>query len=421
MDEDKIANIIDLASAKSERSEPWYHALQKSKGAPIPSAANVLLILEHEAPLRGMLAYNAFRAEHLIMKPAPASPGSVTRPGPYPRPWTLEDVVLVQSFIQRVHCPTLARGVVEDAMLTVAGMHTFHPINDWLHTLKWDGIPRLDHWLINAFGCENTAYHRAIGAKFMIAAVRRVRYPGCKFDYMMVLEGSQGIGKSSCLRELFSKQWFSDAIPPDLASRDAAMALDGVWCLEFSEIEHLIRHELEVIKAFLSRAVERYRPPYGRFYVERPRQGVLVGTTNADDYLRDSTGNRRIWPVRCEAASVDWVKLNRADLWAEAAYRELIGETEWMDEADVQTEANSAQLDRMGEDLWWGEVSEYAAGKSEVTIPDILWHVIGVPRERHGKSQEMRIAAILRQIGWERITATFRGKVRKFWRPKDAR
>jgi len=126
---------------------------------------------------------------------------------------------------------------------------------------------------------------------------------------MIVLEGWQGIGKSKLLRVLFGSEWFADDIPADLKSRDAAMALCGVWCLEFAEIEHLIRSDVETIKAFLSRSEDHYRPIYGRAFVKRPRQCVLVGTTNADDYLRDPTGNRRIWPVLCKSADTAWIAI----------------------------------------------------------------------------------------------------------------
>ena len=197
--------------------------------------------------------------------------------------------------------------------------------------LQWDGKPRIDHWLVNTFDCDNTDYHRAVSAKFLIASVRRVMHPGCKFDHMMILEGFQGLGKSTVLRKLFGDDNFTDQIPDDLKSKDASMSLMGVWCLEFSEIDHLIRSEVEVIKAFLSRQIERFRPPYGRGFIDRPRQIVMVGTTNLDDYLKDSTGNRRFWPVSCKTASVEFIEANRDQLWAEAVYREKIKETIWLE------------------------------------------------------------------------------------------
>lgn len=321
---------------------------------------------------------------------------------------------MIQGYMQRIWSPRFARGTIEDAMLAEAAVRRFHPVVDWLATLRWDGKRRLDTWLANAFACQNNPYHRAVGAKFLIAAVRRVRQPGCKFDHMLVLEGAQGIGKSRSLLELFGQDWFSDAIPPDLNNRDAAMALLGIWCLEFAEIEHLIRHEVETIKAFLSRAVDRYRPPYGKAFVDRPRQGVLVGTTNADDYLRDATGNRRIWPVRCVTASPDWVRLNRIDLWAEAAYREAAGEAIWLEDELVQEQAVVAQSERMSDDMWGDAVTAWVAGFAEVRMTDIMSEALGIPKERQGKAQEMRVGSVLRRLGWTKGVAR-RGKLTKLW------
>lgn len=409
-----------MASAKPIDRLAWYSRLQRGDKGVLPTVANALMIFANDPAVSGMLAYNAFRSEHLLMhEPPPAEENAPLMAGPYPRPWGVEDVALIQGYMQRIWCPRFARGTIEDAMLAEAAVRRFHPIVDWLDALRWDGKPRIDTWLTNTFACDNTPYHKAVAAKFLIAAVRRVRQPGCKFDYMLVLEGLQGIGKSQSLRELFTIDWFSDAIPPDLNSRDAAMALLGVWCLEFAEIEHLIRNEVETIKAFLSRAVDRYRPPYGKAYVDRPRQGVLVGTTNADDYLRDSTGNRRIWPVKCQCASPDWIRVNREQLWAEAAHREANGESVWMEDADLQQSASEAQADRMSSDMWADVVAAWLIERREARIPDIMTDALSIPRERQGKSQEMRVAGILRQLGWTKTTKRSGGLLSKFWEHPD--
>jgi len=349
--------------------------------------------------------------------PPPSADDGVEMVGPYPRPWGTEDVALTQGYLQRVWSPKFTRGTTEDAMLAVAAVKRFHPVAGWLDGLQWDGKPRIDLWLSNAFDAENNSYHRAVGSKFLVAAVRRVRQPGCKFDHMLVLEGAQGIGKSRACEALFGAEWFSDAVPPDLNNKDAAMALHGKWCLEFAEIEHLIRAEVETIKAFLSRRTDRYRPPYGKAYVERPRQGVLIGTTNADDYLRDSTGNRRIWPVRCKVASPDWVTLNRDQLWAEAAARERRGGAIWLDDDDVKGAATSAQAERLSEDLWEAAIAEWITGRSEVRVHQILTDALQVPKERLNKAQEMRVGGLLRRRGWTKATRRRLGEPTKVWFP----
>lgn len=379
-------------------------ALQKSdKGAPLNTIANVMLIMAHDPALAGMLGHNEFTSQSLMLRHAPPpEEGQAPLPGPYPRPWGAEDVALVQAYVQRIWIPKASRQMIEDAMLAEAAHRRFHPIRDWLGALRWDGVSRIDTWLCQVFGCPDDDYHRAIGARFLIAAVRRIRQPGCKFDHMPVFEGDQGIGKSTVCKALFGPANFSDAIPEELASRDAALALLGVWALEFSEIQHLIRNEVEVIKAFLSRSTDRYRPPYGKSYVERPRQGVLIGTTNTTDYLRDTSGNRRIWPVRCLFADVEWVEANRDHLWAEAAAREASGEAIWLHEQEAREQAAQAQSDRMSEDVWADLVRDHISGRREARIPDILTTAIGIPRERQGKREEMRVANILTSFGWRR-------------------
>lgn len=422
MDEEQLDNVIKLAAKKDGNQISWASRLARTKeGLVLPTVANAMIIFANDPIMVGLFSFNAFTSQHLLMRTAPApDKEGFFLPGPYPRTWAAEDIVLIQSYMQRVWSPKFNRSTTEDAMMAEASLRRFHPVIDWLDSLVWDKKPRLDIWLMNTFGCENTDYHKAVAAKVLIAACRRVRKPGCKFDYMMVLEGTQGIGKSECLRLLFG-EWFSDSMPPDLAGKDAAMALLGIWCLEFAEIEHLIRLEVETIKAFISRATDRYRPPYGRNFVERPRQGILIGTTNSDDYLRDASGNRRIWPIRCTKASLDWISDNRIQLWAEASDRENSGESVWLDDKKLQQKASEIQIARMAEDVWHDTISRWLLGRMDVTVPDILYVAIGVPKERQDKRQQMRVGAILRSLGWTRIVEYDGGKtVRKWSRPPDA-
>ena len=403
----RAADIIDLFSRGGDGKSAGVHRVLQlvSKGdkGTHNTLANLLVILSHDPPLAGMVGYDEFTAQHLLMRSPPLIEDEARQlPGPYPRSWGSADVSLVQAYVQRVWISKATRQDVEHAMVAAAEHRRFHPVKDWLASLKWDGVPRINVWLHRAFGVPDDEYHAAIGSKFLIAAVRRIRSPGVKFDHMPVLEGDQGIGKSTAIKKLFGDHWFSDAIPDELASKDAAMALLGIWVLEFAEIQHLIRNEVEVIKAFLSRSTDRYRPPYAKSYVERPRQGVLIGTTNATDYLRDTSGNRRIWPVKCLHSDADWIEANRDQLWAEAAARETSGEAIWLDDRDVVEKAVQEQSQRMTEDVWTDAVREWLALQTQVRIPDILNQVLQIPRERQGKREEMRCSAILTAEGWQR-------------------
>ena len=419
----RAAEIVDLFARGGDGRANGVHRVmslvtRNDKGGVINTLANLLAIMGNDPPLDGLFGFNEFTAQHLLMRSPPLiEDGSLALPGPYPRPWSAADVSLIQAYIQRVWIGKATRQDVENSMVACAEHRRFHPVKDWLASLKWDRKPRIDRWLHVAFGTADDDYHAAVGSKFLIAAVRRIRHPGVKFDHMPVLEGDQGIGKSTAIKILFGEQWFSDAIPDELASKDAAMALLGIWVLEFAEIQHLIRNEVEVIKAFLSRSTDRYRPPYGRTYIERPRQGVLIGSTNSTDYLRDTSGNRRIWPVKCEGADQDWIRENRDQLWAEAAFRESAGETIWLDDHNVVKQASAQQSDRMTEDVWTDAIREWLSMRLQVRIPEILNQVLQIPRERQGKREEMRIAAILTAEGWGRrlLRQTAGGRPQRVW------
>jgi predicted P-loop ATPase len=369
----------------------------------ISNVSNIILIIGHDPVLSGLCGFDEFQCMPIIHEPAPSPiEGSPPLPGPYPRSWGSADVSQIQAYIQRVWISTARKGDVEDAMFAVASSRRFHPVKDWLKSLNWDFKPRLNQWLKKTFGVEDNDYHNDVSSCILIAAVRRVIQPGIKFDHMPVLEGAQGMGKSTAIKTLFGHDWFTDTLPAALESKDAAQGVQGVWCIEFAEIEQLIRNEVEVIKSFLSRSVERFRAPYGKSYMTYPRQCVMIGTTNDTDYLRDATGNRRFWPIKCEFVDLEWLKENREQIWAEAAYRESCGEDHWLQEVDSLSQARIAQEDRQQEDVWEDKIRTYLSGMYETTTGDVLTLALFVPLEKQEKRQQMRVAAILKKMRWER-------------------
>jgi putative DNA primase/helicase len=198
--------------------------------------------------------------------------------------------------------PDVVRRVVD----MLARRSRFHPVQDYLESLPpWDGVPRTRSWLIDYCGVESdptkpSPYAMGIGEKFLISAVARVMNPGCKVDHSLVLEGAQGLGKSTVPRILAGDEWFSDQIS-DIGSKDASMQLRGVWILELSELTAVLRSDPGRVKGFLTQQMERFRLPYGQRLVTVPRQCVFMGTTNSENWLKDETGGRRFWPVRCRA------------------------------------------------------------------------------------------------------------------------
>ena len=176
---------------------------------------------------------------------------------------------------------------------------------EYLDRLTWDGVSRLDKWLSTYAGVESTEYTDAIGALMLIAAVRRIRHPGCKFDEMPVLESDQGKEKSTALRIMaVNDDWFSDDVPLNDDGKRVIEALRGRWFVEAAELNGMRKGEVEHLKAFLSRSEDRARMSYDCLCTEVKRQCVIIGTTNSSEYLRDSTGNRRFWPVKYEGNSI---------------------------------------------------------------------------------------------------------------------
>src|SRR5262249_7296663 len=195
-------------------------------------------------------------------------------------------------------------------------------------------------------GEEATEYTDAVGALMLIAAVRRIRQPGCKFDEMPVLESDQGKEKSTALRIMaVNDDWFSDDVPLNADGKRVIEALRGRWIVEAAELNGMRKGEVEHLKAFLSRAEDRARMSYDRLCTEVKRQCVIIGTTNSSEYLRDSPGNRRFWPVKIEQFDCEALRRDRDQLWAEAAKRE----------------ATPGQTIRLERSLWGAAVEEQAA------------------------------------------------------------
>lgn len=410
----RVARVQPMASNADLRER----LALDDRDRPVPSLANAMLILAMDPVLAGCLGYDEFRGQAFLLRPPPvANPGDAPAPGPYPRVWTRADVANIAAYVQRTHCGRMRREVVEDAMEAEAERNRFHPIRDYLASLRWDGTARIDEWLPAAFGAPSNPYTRAIGAKLLIAAVRRVRQPGVKFDHVPVAQGGQGLGKSTTWAALCSPEWFSDAMPDNLSDKDAAMALRGVWFLEMAELTQLLASEAEAVKAFITRAVDRYRPPYGRQVIEVPRQGILVGTTNAEEWLRDATGNRRFWPFDCTKADAAWVRANRDQLWAEAAHREAAGEAHWLEDEVAREEAQASQEDRMVEDPWFQTIVRYLNGGgmplSRTTAPELLTHAIEMPKPQQNRAAQMRVTAILTRLGWK----AKRDATGRWWEP----
>lgn len=314
----------------------------------------------------------------------------------------------------------------EKVLQDIAHNNAFHPVVDYFASLKWDGVPRLDTWLMRLGGAidegsdsrEGPSYLEQVSAKPMIAVVRRVRKPGSKYDEMLVLESEQGLNKSSALRALVPKEeYFSDDLPLNVDAKQVIERTLGKMIIEASELTGGRKTDRDHLKSLLSRQVDGpARLAYAHLPVERPRQFIIIGTTNSSEYLIDPTGARRFWPVRVKNFDVEGIKRERDQLWAEAAHREALGESIRLDES-LWAEAGEIQEQRREVDAWEDTIKHHVealvtstTGRQQITI-EALWNVLGIMMERRDRIGSRRIAEIVHRMGFKRMTMRVDNKV----------
>ncbi len=401
---------------------PWAGRLRLDlTGNPERNEANVITALSSDEAFAGTLVFDEFRQEIVVNRPLPWDPDAAA----IPRPWTDADDVRCAEWLQRRDI-NVAPTVVSRSVGAVARDIRIHPVREYLNRLQWDGTPRLEAWTITHLGAEDTPLNRSFGASWMIGAVARIMQPGAKADHMLILEGPQGAKKSSALAVLAGDGWFTDELA-EIGSKDAALQMRGVWIIEIAELDAIGRAEVSRIKAFLSRTVDRYRPPYDRYVVDVPRQCVFAGSVNHDTYLRDETGNRRFWPVRCGRIDLDALRRDRDQLWAEAVVRYRQGAIWWIDDRDLIAAAQVEQEARVEPDAWhalierwlffekrrinrgYGGFDDWRTEEVErstrivdVSVGEILEQAIGIEPAKWTRNDQMRVSAYLKKQGWTR-------------------
>jgi predicted P-loop ATPase len=304
---------------------------------------------------------------------------------------------------------------VHTAVQTLANHHRFHPVRDYLDGLKWDGMPRIDDWLIRYAGADDNEYVRAVGALVLVAAVRRVREPGCKFDEILVLENpEQGNNKSSALQVLaVRREWFSDNLPLGLSAKETIETLSGHWIVEASELHGMRKSDIDKVKAFTSRDTDRARLAYDRTPTAAPRQCVIIGTTNNEQYLRDLSGNRRFWPVYIVRFDLEALLRDRDQLWAETAEREASGasirlpERLWAAAAREQQERVIENpfvsvldtLLREKSDMVNGELVEGEPMQGKIAAEDV-WAILSVRVAQRSQDKFELLGDAMKQLRW---------------------
>jgi predicted P-loop ATPase len=330
---DDFGSINGAEVRTSDEDISWTQNLEvDKKGEYLSSSKNIDTILKNDPMLKGIFKLNLFDNKRYITRPLPWHPfdGEVDQ---------LKDVDMsgVRNYFDVIYGITSV-SKIDDSVSLEFQRNSFHPIKDYLEGLVWDGKERVNTLLVDYFGTPDDPYHRAAIRKPLVAAISRVYKPGVKFDLVTTLVGPQGSGKSTFLAKL-GRQWFSDTFSC-LQGKEAYEQIQGKWIIEIGELAAMRKAEVETVKQFLTKCEDSYRPAYGRVIETYRRQCIFFGTTNASDFLRDATGNRRFMPVDVtKAAAIKDVHKDLTEhevdmIWAEAYLMYKAGEKLYLEESE---------------------------------------------------------------------------------------
>jgi putative DNA primase/helicase len=373
---------------------------------------NLGVILSRDSRWRGRLRFNEFRADEEIFDE-----------GKW-RSLTDIDALVAQQWVSAEYRLDYATTTIHEQLIGVAHSNHAHPIRDYLNGLRWDGQRRMDSWLGDVFGVEPSVGAHRIGRAWLISMVARIMVPGCKVDTMPILIGQQGLRKSTTLRAMMADAaWFSDSDIPLHHSQDKYQVINGVWLYEIAEFDRFSgKADAAEIKAYVSSQRDSYRRSHGRRVASVDRQVVFAGTTNAAEFLVDSTGSRRYWPIPCEKADPDVMISIRDQLFAEAVMAWKAGESWWLASEVAAEVAAAADAFRVG-DPWdeplgqWLHEKAASARMNGVTMAEILSEAVSTPIGMASKAEQMRAGAILVRLGWKKRKRTW--DVR--WYPPERR
>lgn len=349
---------FDGLVGEAAEEDDWMSGIDvDKKGDAVKTINNALYILEHDPAIKGRIATDDFAHRGVVLDTLPWDPLRAGR-----RPWTDEDETGARWYLETRYNLT-GREKITDALTLCGRRHAFDDLTAYISGLEWDGVPRLDTLFIDYLGAADTPYIRAVTRKAFCGAVARALCPGAKFDYMTILAGPQGIGKSTLLSKM-ARGWFTDSLKT-FKGKDAPELIQGVWIVEIGELSAMKQTEVEEVKQFLSQTTDRFRAAYGRNAQTYPRRCVFFGTSNQSAYLRDRTGGRRFWPV--DVGTQDPRKSVFGDLdgevdqiWAEASARYAAGEALYLD-GEAATAAQQEQEAHRETSPWEGIIEDFLA------------------------------------------------------------
>lgn len=398
-------------------ADEWKSKLTRNRDGYVEgSLHNLLLIMENDERLAGLWWLNESSNQVVLSRDPPWKGGNREE-------FTDSDSCELAAWLQDpdTYWAKCSDDTVLKAVIAVARRHRRHPIREYLTGLKWDGESRVERMLVDLFGAPDTDYSRRAALCFAVSAVARILwfdpkqpFVGAQVDFMLVLEGEQGKRKSSALRALFGSNWFVETSESP-SGKDFYQVIQGCWGVEIGEMDSFSKADVTSVKTAITRRVDKFRAPYERVPRSYRRECVFSGTTNEHQYLRDPTGGRRFLPVRTDGdVRIGDIEAQRDQLWAEATHLFDQGFQWW----ELPADAAEEQAARYIGDSWEGRIErwldqkmpedkyparvKYAAGEIEwATTDEILTYPIGADPAKHGKPEQMRVAAIMKTLGWE--------------------
>jgi predicted P-loop ATPase len=409
---EKVTKLADAAfkKARGKRRPPLhvgqlYERIDYGRDGPKATNYNLMLMLTEHPEWQGVFGFDEFAQTVVKLKPLPS--------GGEPGPLTDADCVQVSRWLSdpaNLGASVRKSNAVE-AIEGVAALHAFHPVRDYLDGLVWDRTPRLERVLGTWAGAEHNDYTARVGTMVCVSAVARIFRPGCRVNFMLVLEGEQQISKSDFVRQLFGEQWFSEALESP-QHKDFYQALQGRWGIEIAEMHSFSRADVTKVKQAITQPSDHYRRSYGIYAQTFKRQCVFVGTTNESEYLTDPTGAARFLPVRVTSIEIDGLLENRDQIWAEAVQRYRAGEKYWV----LPAQAKDEQEERYRIDSWEEVIVQWLLGQApeakyesvqigaiqETTITDVMLRALEIDISKHTRQDQQRVVAIMHRLGWKR-------------------
>lgn len=416
--DEMLALSDDEMQAQEDELVSWVSRLERSRTGYKNTAYNMYLILQNlnaDSPTEQcVFAYDEFNQSNVYTFAPPWGKGADIG-----KELTDLDDICIQTWLSKEWGLESSEQRISSITLQLGKENSFHPVQRYLKSLKWDGKNRLDSLLTRYCGAVGeTRYLADVGRKFMTAAVARVMNAGIKFDHILILEGNQGIGKSTFVR-ILADHWYSDSLG-DISNKDVIDNMRGRWLIELGELASMNRAESNELKAFITRQFDVARKAYGRRSQEYARQCVFVGTTNDDEYLKDATGGRRFWCVKTTNFRLDQLLRDRDQLWAEAYVTYQLGEALYLDDPDVKAYAEGEQYDRLVVDELQHRVKEIVEHEDFPTKFEFedVWaklQAFGSMQKICDYNMQARIKKCFRLLGYPKVRLREGGDARYMW------